>query len=259
MKNLIKSVIKYRNNIKDKNRKDLKEISTFLIKNLLITHEINQKVTEEKIFTMLEDFKGTSHVESLKIIESVFETIHLSGDVCEFGVAQGKTSKLISYLIMNTQKNIYLYDSFEGLPKPGVKDKLKDDIFNLGKMEAYEGKMSHNEKKVLEELSSIKFDLNRLKLNKGFFNQKNMPLFNFPKTISFAYIDFDFYQPTIDVLKKIENLLIVGSIIIVDDYDFFSTGAKTAVDEWYDDKNNLFKLTKIKTLNASFVIIKKIK
>ena len=110
MKNLIKSVIKYRNNIKDKNRKDLKEISTFLIKNLLITHEINQKVTEEKIFTMLEDFKGTSHVESLKIIESVFETIHLSGDVCEFGVAQGKTSKLISYLIMNTQKNIYLYD-----------------------------------------------------------------------------------------------------------------------------------------------------
>ena len=49
MKNLIKSVIKYRNNIKDKNRKDLKEISTFLIKNLLITHEINQKVTEEKI------------------------------------------------------------------------------------------------------------------------------------------------------------------------------------------------------------------
>ena len=86
-----------------------------------------------------------------------------------------------------------------------------------------------------------------------------MHLFNFPKTISFVYVDFDFYQPTIDVLKKIENLLIVGSIIIVDDYDFFSTGAKTAVDEWYDDKNNLFKLTKIKTLNASFVIIKKIK
>ena len=150
MKNLIKSVIKYRNNIKDKNRKDLKEISTFLIKNLLITHEINQKVTEEKIFTMLEDLKGTSHVESLKIIEGVVETIHLSGDVCEFGVAQGKTSKLISYLIMNTQKNIYLYDSFEGLPKPGVKDKLKDDIFNLGKMEAYEGRCLIVKKKFLK-------------------------------------------------------------------------------------------------------------
>ena len=40
---------------------------------------------------------------------------------------------------------------------------------------------------------------------------------------------------------------------------FFSTGAKTAVDEWYLNKEDIFKLTKIRTTNSSFVVIKKLK
>ena len=54
-----------------------------------------------------------------------------------------------------------MYDSFKGLPKASDKDILKDDIFNLGKIENYEGKMSHAETKVIKELNSIKFDLKK--------------------------------------------------------------------------------------------------
>ena len=80
----------------------------------------------------------------------------------------------------------------------------------------------------------------------------------FPKIICFAYVDFDFYQPTIDVLNVIENKLVKGSVLIVDDYDYFSTGAKTAVDEWYGKNKENYNLKIIKTINSNFAIVKKI-
>jgi len=198
-------------------------------------------------------------VESLKIIENIIKTYNIDGDICEFGVAQGKTSKLMSYLIKNSEKKIFLFDSFQGLPKASKQDILKDDIFNLGTIEKYEGKMAHSETKVIEELNSIKFDLSKVIINKGFFNKENLHKFKFPSSIAFAYVDFDYYQPTLDVLNSIENKLQIGSVIIIDDYDFFSTGAKTAVDEWMQSRKDIFQINFIKTLNSSFAIINKMK
>lgn len=116
MKELVKRTIKYISNIKNKYNKDLREITSHLISELISKSNnkiINKSVSEDKIFSLIEDLKGTSYVEALKIIESVILTININGDVCEFGVAQGKTSKLISYIIKNTKKKIYLFDSFK--------------------------------------------------------------------------------------------------------------------------------------------------
>tara|TARA_Y100000389_G_scaffold109063_1_gene106137 strand:- start:1455 stop:2243 length:789 start_codon:yes stop_codon:yes gene_type:complete len=262
MKQLIKSAIKYIHKIKDKTNEEIEEVIYYYLNNLVNEKKPNKSkvnIDFKTILEMLKNLEGTSLVEGLKIIESVIKTNHISGDICEFGVAQGKMTKILSYLINKNQKKFYIYDSFEGLPAPTKEDELKDDIFKLGNIESYKGKMSHNEKKVFRELQSIKFDLNRLIVNKGFFNQKNLNNYKFPKNISFAYIDFDFYLPTKDVLETIENKLMIGSIMIVDDYDFFSTGVKKAVDEWHDKKKQDFKILKIKTTKASFVIIEKIR
>jgi len=260
MKNFLKSILKYIADHKNKNQKDLKELTIYNIQNLFSknfkSEKINKKNTDV-IMSMLYDLKGTSLVEGLNIIESILNTVDLNGDLCEFGVAQGKTTKLISYLIQNTEKKIYIYDSFEGLPEPSKEDKLKDDIFNLGSIDLYKGKMSHNQEKVLSELKSINFQSDRIVLNKGFFNQKTKDLYHYPKQISFAYIDFDFYQPTKDVLNIIEPKLVKNAIVIVDDYDFFSTGVKTAVDEWLENKNNFFEINKIRTISSSFIKLKK--
>jgi O-methyltransferase len=257
--NLVKKILTYIAQIKDKNSNNLNEISKYTLKNLfknkIDDSEIEKKI--DKTFFLIQDLKGTSLVEALNIVESIMSIINLEGDICEFGVAQGKTSKLMAYLIKDTKKRLYLFDSFKGLPKPSKEDVLKDDIFKLGSMKSYEGKMSHNKLKVISELQSIKFNLDRVEINEGFFNQNNINTFKIPDIISFAYIDFDFYQPTYDVLITIQKRLISGSILIVDDYDFFSTGAKTAVDEWHKINNQFFDLKIVKTLNSSFAIIKK--
>jgi hypothetical protein len=52
--------------------------------------------------------------------------------------------------------------------------------------------------------------------------------------------------------------LSVGGIIIVDDYDFFSTGVKTSVEEWFKINSKSYSKEIFKTKNASFVVLKKI-
>lgn len=233
---------------------DLDEIIIQCLNEIL--SQDDKKISDLK--DLLKDLMGTSLVEGLKIIESLNKTIKVDGDVCEFGVAQGKTSKLIAYFIMDSVKKLYLIDSFQGLPAPSNNDFLKDDIFNLGDIKKYEGQMSSPQTKVLKELNSINFNNDRMIINKGFFNAESVNRMKLPNTVSFAYLDFDFYQPTLDGLNYLNNVLSVGGIIIVDDYDFFSTGVKTSVDEWFKTNSKSFNMRIIKTKSASFAILEKI-
>jgi len=82
---------------------------------------------------------GTQLSEALHVVAHLNRTLHLEGDVCEFGVAQGATSALIANEIRETNKKLWLFDSFEGLPRPTEQDILIDDIFNLGSIEKYQG------------------------------------------------------------------------------------------------------------------------
>ena len=229
-----------------------KEIIDFKLKQIFVQRNLKDDDID-KIYEIILDLLGTSTVEGLEIVDSLIRTLKIKGDVCEFGVAQGKTSKLIAYLIRKTKKKLYLFDSFQGLPKPSKEDVLIDDIFNLGSINAYQGKMSHGKHKVLNELSKIKFNKKKLVSNEGFFNQKNLNKFLFPKKISFAYIDFDFYQPILDTLKFLENKLAFKAIVIIDDYGYFSSGVKKAVDYWLKDKDKNFEITKYKTTESSFI------
>jgi hypothetical protein len=193
---------------------------------------------------LLRRLQGTSPSEAYFILEGLAKTKSVAGDVCEFGVAQGETSALIANEIFGSNKVLHLFDSFEGLPKPSDKDRLKDDIFQLGSMEAYTGTMASPEELVLTRLAAIKFPSNRYVIHKGFFDQVlKLQRTTLPKSVSFAYVDFDFYEPIVQALQFVHDGMPVGGVIVVDDYDWFSTGAKTAVDEFMnvnDTSYNLF-------------------
>ena len=237
-----------------KKEPDLDEIITYYLSEIIDQDEKER----ESLKNLLKNLLGTSLVEGLKIIDCLNKTKNVNGDICEFGVAQGKTSKLIAYFIKDSNKKLFLIDSFQGLPKPSDKDLLKDDIFSLGDIKKYEGRMSNPEAKVLNELNDIKFNKDKLIINKGFFNSKSIDEMKLPSSVSFAYLDFDFYQPTLDGLNYLNKVLNVGGMIIVDDYDFFSTGVKTSVEEWFKINSKFYSKNIIKTKSASFVILEKI-
>ena len=84
---------------------------------------------------------GTNISEAVWILAGLHRSLSVEGDICEFGIAEGATSTLLANEIRDTRKKLWLFDSFEGLSVPTAEDELIDDIFDLGSMKAYAGKM----------------------------------------------------------------------------------------------------------------------
>ncbi len=209
--------------------------------------------------TILKKMLGTSPGEAYHIIQSVHNTANIKGDICEFGVAQGVTSQLIGNEIKNLNKKLHLFDSFEGLPQPSEEDVLIDDIFDLGTMEAYKGKMKFSERNVIQKLDQIHFPKTRTIIHKGFIDQTFRAKNNLPQKISFAYVDFDFYKPILNALNFIHLVMDEGGETIIDDYNHFSAGAKAAVDEFLEKNSDSYELKIPNEAFGAFAIFKKIK
>jgi len=181
---------------------------------------------------LLARLMGTPPGEAYFIVRALAEACTIEGDVCEFGVAQGETSTLIANEIVAGDKTLHLFDSFEGLPAPAEHDELKDDIFSRGSMASYAGAMDCPENMVRARLDAISFPTERFVIHKGLVETVLRRDAALPQAVSFAYVDLDFYEPIKAVLGFLDGVVSNRATIIVDDYDFFSTGAKTAVDEF---------------------------
>jgi O-methyltransferase len=185
--------------------------------------------------------RGTRPPEAFEIIKALVQTRNIEGDICEFGVAQGETSALIANEIRETKKIFHLFDSFQGLSQPTSDDTLKDDIFSLGQMQAYFGTMKCSKNQVISRLNDINYPTNQFFIHEGFIEDTFRSNINLPVKVSFAYIDFDLYSPTKSTLEFLESRTEAGAVVIIDDYDFFSTGVKKAVDEFIQ-KYTKFKI-----------------
>jgi O-methyltransferase len=202
---------------------------------------------------------GTPVGEAFYIIAHLQKSLNLFGDVCEFGVAQGATSALLANEIRSTEKTLWLFDSFKGLGKPSEKDLLIDDIFNLGTIDKYEGKMVSRVEEVESRLKAISFPFSRVKVIPGFI-EDTIKYTNLPEKVCFAYVDFDFYSPISIALRFLNEHLVVGGFIVVDDYGFFSSGAKTAVDEFLREYRHTYETivpSQFANQSAPFVVLRK--
>ena len=114
-------------------------------------------------------------------------------------------------------------------------------------------------KEILVErrLSEISFPSGRIKIIKGFIEETISNKNNYPKNVCFAYVDFDFYNPIVVALDFLDKHLSIGGIVIVDDYDFFSTGVKTAVDEFISAHNGSYSIEIPDKISAHCCILKK--
>jgi hypothetical protein len=199
---------------------------------------------------------GSGIGESAYLIEYLRKSFALDGDVCEFGVAAGATSALIANEIRSTDKTLWLFDSFEGLPRPTEKDKLLDDVLQLGSMDRYEGAMSFPVEAVKKRLQEITFPANRTKIVPGFI-EETLAKGAVPSAVAFAYVDLDFYDPIRLALRFLHGVTSPGSYVMIDDYGFLSEGAKTAVDEFCDEHGEAYEKIMPHPFAGHFVILRK--
>ncbi len=145
------------------------------------------------------------------------------------------------------EKNIFAYDTFEGMPLPG-----KDDLDLRGNSSIDKFlELKNSEKEgsqwcycnIQDVKNNIKkFNINYLKnINfiKGKVEETLLDINNLPKKISLLRLDTDFYSSTKIELNILFPLLEKNGILIVDDYGHFM-GAKKAVDEFFSEKKAWF-------------------
>jgi O-methyltransferase len=212
---------------------------------------------DERRAGLLHELIGTTIGEAIYIIQNLHEGLRVPGDVCEFGVAQGATSRLLASEIMSTDRKLWLFDSFEGLPAPGPQDKLINDIFSLGSMDKYKGTMASPEAEVRSKLDSISFPPARTKVKKGWVSE-SIKSGELPAQVAFAYVDFDFYEPIKDALEFLDGRMPPGGRIVVDDYGFFSEGAQLAVDQFVARVGSRFKFELPLPFAGHFCVLNKL-
>lgn len=206
----------------------------------------------------LSDLIGTTVSEAIYVIKNLHDGLKVAGDICEFGVAQGATSRLLASEIMPlAERKFWLFDSFEGLPAPSKEDRLIHDIFKLGTMEKYKGTMASPETEVLSKLASVKFPRERIVVKKGWVKD-TIKGGDLPEKVAFAYVDFDFYDPIKDALEFLDTRMPAGGRIVVDDYGFFSEGAQLAVDQFVAAAGDRYKFEMPLPFAGHFCVLSKV-
>jgi len=144
-----------------------------------------------------------------KLIEFLLKSIeeNLEGDVVEFGCYVGESSKYLMKTLVetNSNKKLFVYDSFEGLPD--LSEWEKNTGWRPGTL------------KTSEEVLISNFKQNNLPLpiiHKDWF--KNVPEYKVPEKISFAFLDGDFYDSIYDSFEKVYDKVQDGGYICFHDY-----------------------------------------
>lgn len=196
---------------------------------------------EKKLINKCLQYSMTNFERMWSLIQSFHHVRQesLVGDFVECGVWKGGNIILLKKLIekFNFKKNIYGFDTFEGMVDPSFYDvnynnksakkmfdehKKKDIGFALCSLDDVKRNIKKNTK--TDNIFLIKGKVeNTLKIKK-----------KLPKKISILRLDTDFYESTKIELEILFPRLVKGGVLIVDDYGFWK-GAKKAVDEYFCD------------------------
>jgi hypothetical protein len=109
---------------------------------------------------------------------------------------------------------------------------------------------------VKNKLKEVNFPDDRVKIVPGFIKD-TIKRDDLPSKVSFAYVDFDFYEPIKLALEYLNKTLEKNGEIIVDDYGYFSAGAKTAVDEFIANHTAQYAILKSYPFAGHFIVLKK--
>lgn len=146
----------------------------------------------------------------LSELEKVIEQ-DVEGEIVEFGCYEGTTSLFIARALKQKKSNkkFYVYDSFDGLPEKSSHDQSPlGTAFVRGELRATKAQFIANFRKSQLPLPIIA---------KGWFHE--VESHQLPKSISFAFLDGDYYKSIRASLSLVLPRMTHGGVIIVDDYD----------------------------------------
>jgi hypothetical protein len=167
-----------------------------LKKNKNIKNEIEHRSLEITVDYIQKKMKDVQSVNSKwKVHDLALNEVELNGVFMEFGVYKGET---INYIGRKTQKRVYGFDSFEGLPE------YWRDGFPKGKF-------------TVPNLPTVE---KNIILVKGWFEDSLVYFLeeNQIDNVAYLHVDCDLYSSTKTIFENLKEKIIPGTVIVFDEY-----------------------------------------
>jgi O-methyltransferase len=169
---------------------------------------------------------------------------NIAGAFVECGVYRGGNIEVMIRTLQTLgvdDRDIFLYDTFAGMPRPDVVDDAGLDNEMKQTWEAHRNEADGNAGSnwmragidlVRERLAPLGYPLNRLHFVKGLVEDTIPSVV--PQAIALLRLDTDFYSSTKHELVHLYPLLAHGGVLIIDDYGAMP-GCRRAVDEYNEE------------------------
>ncbi len=173
----------------------------------------------------------------------VEQSTKLEGSIIEIGVWRGGSGALIAKKaqLCGITEPIYLCDTFVGVVKAGPKDSCYKG-----------GEHADTSRQTVEELVFGRMKLNNVRILEGVFPDQVSQLIEQPK-FRLCHIDVDVYQSAKDIVDWIWDKIVIGGIVVYDDY---GSRELDGIRKYVEEQRLLKDRLLIHNLNGHAIIIK---
>jgi O-methyltransferase len=211
---------------------------------VLRDHAIQDLTDAEKsIVSTALPFTMTSVERLVSVVNAVNYLIRndIPGDIAECGVWRGGSMMAAALALIaagDTNRTLYLYDTFEGMSDPSKKDTDFAGKSAISLLHSYRKGTGIWCLATLEEVQknmySTGYPPDKIKFIKGKV-EDTLPAVR-PERLSLLRLDTDWYESTKLELEILYPILHKNGILIIDDYGYWQ-GARKAVDEYFDSRS----------------------
>lgn len=180
-------------------------------------------------------------------------TLDVPGDLVECGVWRGGSAMVCAMTLLRMNrpdKTIYLYDTYEGLPRP--REDVDVDLWSNRGIDGWRlhqrDSVAHNDwayaslDEVRQNLIATGYPQDKLVFVKGMV-EETIPD-TAPAGIALLRLDTDWYESTYHELVHLFPRLSPAGVLILDDYGHW-LGAKRAVDQYFQEQGTPILLNRI--------------
>lgn len=206
-----------------------------------------------KLFRECEPYTFTTIEPMYSLYLSVQYVIknNIPGDFVECGVWKGGSAMLIAKTLLAsgiTNRNIYLYDTYEGMSEPTAKDvdfkgETASTLLNKHDRTGEKSVWCYSSiDEVKNNLYATNYPKNKLIFVKGKV-EDTIPN-TIPNAISLLRLDTDWYESTYHEFVHLFPILSKQGVLIIDDYGHWK-GAREATDNYFKENNITILLNRI--------------
>ena len=194
---------------------------------------------DRELVARVEPFTMTSLDRRASLLGAIDHVVRhgIAGDFVECGVWRGGSMMLAALALMargDTSRDLWLYDTFEGMSEPGAEDRSasgESAAARLARTPRGEGVWCEaGLADVRANLESTGYPRERIHFIEGKV-EDTIPA-TLPKRAALLRLDTDWYESTRHELCHLYPLLSRHGILVIDDYGHWQ-GARQAVDEYF--------------------------